>query len=59
MTDNVNGTFVDGTVYGVANGVIDSSVTTGASAKFLYEEGSAFETTLPNGEKGYHFVYLG
>lgn len=59
MTDNVNGTFVDGTVYGVANGVIDSSVTTGASAKFLYEEGTAFENTLPNGEKGYHFVYLG
>jgi hypothetical protein len=55
MTDNVNGTFVDGQKYGVKNGVIDSSV----SGDFLYEEGTAFETQLPNGEKGYHFVYLG
>ena len=57
VTDNVNGTFTNGSVYGVANGVIDSSVTSGGS--FLYEEGGAFENTLPNGEKGYHFVYLG
>lgn len=55
MTDNVNGTFVDGQKYGVVNGVIDAS----ASGDFLYEEGGAFETQLPNGEKGYHFVYLG
>ena len=59
VTDNVNGTFTSGSVYGVANGVIDSSVTSGASAHFLYEEGNAFENTLPNGQKGYHFVYLG
>ena len=55
VTDNVNGEFTDGQKYGVVNGVIDAS----ASGDFLYEEGSAFETTLPNGEKGYHFVYLG
>lgn len=55
MTDNVNGVFVDGQKYGVKNGVIDASV----SGDFLYEEGGAFETQLPNGEKGFHFVYLG
>ncbi len=57
MTDNVAGDLVAGTVYGVKDGVIDASVTTGG--QFLYEEGSAFETTLPNGEAGYHFVFLG
>jgi hypothetical protein len=51
----VNGTFVDGQKYGVKDGVIDASV----AGNFLYEEGTAFETLLPNGEKGYHFVYLG
>lgn len=55
MTDNVKGEFVDGQKYGVKDGIIDASV----AGDFLYEEGTAFETTLPNGEKGYHFVYLG
>lgn len=55
VTDNVNGSFTSGQKYGVKNGVIDASV----AGDFLYEEGTAFENTLPNGEKGYHFVYLG
>lgn len=57
VTDNVKGTFVNGTIYGVKDGVIDSSATEGKM--FLYEEGGAFENTLPNGEPGYHFVVLG
>lgn len=56
VTDNVNGEFVDGQRYGVKDGIIDASV---ANGMFKYEEGGAFENTLPNGERGYHFVYLG
>lgn len=55
VTDNVHGTFVSGERYGVLNGVIDSSVTGGM---FLYEEGGAFENTLPNGQPGFHFVVV-
>ena len=55
VTDNVKGEFVDGEKYGIKDGILDASV----SGNFLYEEGGAFENTLPNGQKGYHFVYLG
>lgn len=56
VTDNVEGQLVNGTIYGVKNGVIDASATEGKM--FLYEEGGAFENTLPNGQPGYHFVVV-
>lgn len=57
VTDNAKGPFVHGEIYGVKDGVIDASATAGKM--FLYEEGGAFENTLPNGQPGYHFVVLG
>lgn len=56
LTDNVKGEFVSGTLYGVKDGVIDASATD--NKVFLYEGGTAFEETLPNGKAGYHFVVV-
>lgn len=58
VTDQVNGVMTAGTAYTVANGVI-SNTGSGNGVQFLYVGGSAFETTLPNGKPGYHFVVLG
>lgn len=59
VTDQVNGVMTAGTAYTVdTNGVI-ANTGSGNGVQFLYVGGSAFETTLPNGKPGYHFVVLG
>ena len=64
VTDNVSGNFGTTAAYAtVVNGVLTYNASAG---QFRYEPAnptgqysSVFEDTLPNGEPGYHFVYIG
>ena len=58
VTDQVTGTKAN--YASVVNGVINFTGAAKAAGDMFYcETGTAFEDTLPNGDAGYHFIYLG
>lgn len=60
VTDQVAGNVANYAT--VTNGVITFTANTfnaSTNDMFYYEAKTAYDTTLPNGDTGYHFIYLG